>query len=349
MNNVDLEEIFKGKRVVHISDNDLDGVFAQVIFHNINTLADYYPYITTYKSFKDDVCSILEDVNKRGLSLDDVEIVISDINLSVELQAILQNLLGDKFKDIYVIDHHTELLKGQFKGIIDTSVSTTELIYNHIPRIHNEYLQVIVESVTSFDLAKVYDEERYKVGTILSALKSHLFLAPTYFKDGIEYHMYLITMMANAINDLRIDIYNDKKLDIQYKLNSLLIGDNDYTIDDLKKELYIKTFNYNKCLERIEIDHNGNKYIRLDNVIFFRSLANVILDKYPDVKYIIKVKDGIAFSSRDFDVSEIAREIGGDGHRLRSGAKCPKEFLNYKGNSLIRDIIKKQKGAVYEN
>ncbi|WP_372370824.1 DHH family phosphoesterase [Candidatus Uabimicrobium sp. HlEnr_7] len=276
--------------MILVTHNDLDGVGCEIVARC------FYPEITPDKVYHCDY-GIVNETVKNILTETKEKLIVSDVSISEETAI----LIDEKYaKRVLLYDHHQtseEYLKDYSWCVIDQQKSATKIIFD--------------DSCTRKPGCKV---------------PLHL---PAFVYYVNDYDLWLHTLpYATQFNDLFGLLGKRKFVDTmlsRLRKKEALISSNDTLFLDalsVKKEWYFK----NK-IESAVVD--GDRLLivanlhRSDLAGYVRGLKNPPAE-WKDVKYIdmVNVEKGthsLRSYDNEFDVSKIAEQFGGGGHKNAAG------------------------------
>lgn len=285
--------------ISHVADEDgiTPVILANLVFKDIDKLLLEPTEVDS---------NLLENIDKYD------EIHITDLNVSEELAKRIDENPEWK-KKIKIFDHHKSNLglnRYDFITVIDDGEnrkeSGTSIYYNYLLGISdNEILhkQVTKDFVNEVRLIDTYDfktkeDERAKNLDLLFSIlgrENYINYFTKYLEENDEFKYREEEMFLIKLEQDKVDNYIAQKL----------------------KEMF-----------RVKIDNNNVGLVFAER---YRSqLGNKICEKFDDLDYavIISISKSISFRGKDkLDLSVIAKDFGGGGHKNASGAPLPKDLL----------------------
>lgn len=310
---MNLLDLFSGKNVYLVSDNDLDGISCRVIFEYFlkNNLNLYY--ITNTSDRK------MSEFNYNYSKNSDY-IIFSDITPTIELY----NDLISQGKEVYIFDHHKSAY-DELNNIVpnDHYFYTTEkcgckilfdaLTYN------KRFKKCVYQYVELVDIADRFVEE--------SGL----------WKQSRDLHNIMfgyVNWRSNQDDTHKYLSYIQAQLDKFYSSKRFYF--NDYEIDLAIKAEKKERENLLMARKSLSIrqDNSGNKYAYFELNSKGSYVANVLLKEYDNIEYCIfnsiyEENSKVSLRSKNgFDVSTIAVIHGGGGHSAAAGVELPQEVFD---------------------
>ena len=291
------------KKIKMFTHNDLDGVSCGILGK------------VAYKNELIDVenCSY-ENINEKILNfLNDESIweeygfvYITDISVSEEVAERIekenkQSLMLDGQQVFQLIDHHaTALSLNKYEwAIVDISDSATKMLFDYLVKIgmlnDHKYIRAFTNQVNYYDTWKWVELNL----TVPKELNDVLKLIGT--EEFVKYHVDRLTTIQIITPDV-ISEEQSKMVEVFAKKN------NEYIDYKLSK------------VEIIETKHGKAGMVMCDLQEATSMLGNKICNEL-DVSFAVVIYDGgVALRSiGDFDVSKIAKENGGGGHKNAAG------------------------------
>lgn len=309
-------EQFKDKKIYFCGDTDLDGVSSYIVFlYYIADICNDFNYTLT--SERD-----MSEFNESHAKKADI-ILFTDITPTVELY---KHLTEDLHKQVILFDHHIGPRDELLAVVKDNYYFTTEkcgakILLDTLTK-GIRVKKVVYEFIERVDLYDRYVTE--------SAL----------WKDAKDLHnvMYgYVNWFAEEDNNTRYNKFINAQM-------QKLVSDKYFYLTSYEKELALKAEkkekdNLNQALNNIQFrtDNSNNQYGYFECSSKLSIVAMTLLNKYPNIKYIIghstyqecaknDPNGKVSLRCReDFDVSLIAQKHNGNGHKQSSGAKLSLE------------------------
>jgi oligoribonuclease NrnB/cAMP/cGMP phosphodiesterase (DHH superfamily) len=305
------------KKYKIFTDGDLDGVccaiVSNIVFGDENV--DYE--ICGYQNINEKISAYIE--NKEYEMFE--KTYITDISVNKEVAEMINNKCKSKFR---LLDHHKTadfLNTYEWATVIVQNKDNikecgTSLLYQELygkEAYNGNELGNFVEMVRQYDTwewknsKKEFPKQLNDIFGIIGA------------KDFIDYYSH---NYEKSIEEFAIIFPNQFLELLKYKRREI-----DLAISEKLKKVKIigkTTWLRNLLPEKFRSKYflKGNYAITLcDRKDLTSELGSKILDKFPNINYVMLVYDGgIALRSvGDFDVSEIAKKYGGGGHKNAAG------------------------------
>jgi oligoribonuclease NrnB/cAMP/cGMP phosphodiesterase (DHH superfamily) len=281
------------KRVFHFTHSDLDGVACAVV---TKVLLEQKTNVTfcNYDRIDEILTKFLEreDITKEDLLL------ITDICPSKE---VCEKLSKERKRiNVKLVDHHvTKKWASKFVWVVfDTRHCGAFLTARAFSKVGNENLKDFLSSVEAWDLWKTEDKYRER-GENLNTLQAFM---------GLD------EFMKEFSEDLNADL-NKEYLK---KILEFLIKE--------KKRTIKRTISEQLRKNEPKLDAFGNSFKILFASDYISETAHAALEDEDsgDLKYVViidPVKNSCSFRSKDesVDVGEIAKSLGGGGHKTAAG------------------------------
>lgn len=288
-------ELRNTERRILVTHTDLDGVGCAVIY------AKCFPQVEVYFAMPDDVNEVVMDVISNPHN-EGIPVMISDLSVNEDVAAILNNRGKSE-----LIDHHKTALglteKYQW-ALVDISLCATMLMYNVMSNMFNlsDYA----------DFARMVDNyDRWGEGH-----------GPC---DKSADMSRLVWLLGQERFFKRF-----------VAISSLKFSPVEESIIELDKERETKYIKESIDMVSINTDANGHQYGLLAADQYVSMLGSQLLKLIPQIEYVIMInfrEDRAQLRSRgNVDVSELAKQMGGGGHRKAAGFPLKdtvvKTFLN---------------------
>lgn len=318
---------FKGKNIYSIHDNDLDGVSSYIVaILYIQPICHQFLYTLTSK--RD-----MSEFNENNALQSDI-ILFSDITPTIELY---KHLTENLQKEVYIFDHHIgprdELLTVIHKNYyFDNDKCGAKVLLNTITK-GIRIRKCIYEYIEKVDIYDRWITE--------SAL----------WKEAKDLHniMYgYVNWFANEPDNSKYDKFINMQLQKFFTAKYFYFTEYEKQLaQKAEKKEKDNQIQAEKTLD-IRTDNSGNKYAYFECSSKLSLVANNLLKKYIDLKYLAghstfaetakgDVNGKISLRCRDdFDVAVVASLWKGSGHKQASGAELS-----------IDDFKKFRKGKIH--
>jgi len=315
-----LLETFKDKKIIHISDIDLDGISSRI-------LAEYYlrPITAKYSPIlTDNRISIETEIDNKLLDSSDT-IIFTDLTPSSYDN--WKNLV-DKNKEIYIFDHHKsarELLGELPNYYFDLDKCGTKIFYNALlnGKRRKPVIKQFVELVNIYDLWKQDSPDWQKAKALHNTCYGYV--------DWSHYKTTPKTVMFdNFIKAQLVKFQKDSRFIFTYKEQLIIqraLQKEESAYKQAKRSLKIRT------------DTKGNQYAYIECTSKLSLVASRILKELQNkIEYLIgyttynpnNTKVSVR-SHNNFDVAKICTEWGGGGHFNSAG-------IDFKDKIKVNDL-----------
>lgn len=309
---MDLLEQWEGKSIYYVSDSDLDGIAARIVAElYLPEICEFVPLNTAERDMRDFNVEL-----SQGADV----IIFVDITPTKELY----DLLIQNKKEVFIFDHHIsgfEMLGELPNYYFNTEKCGARIFFESITegKRKNRTLVQFIELVDTYDLFKT---------------KSLL------WKNSKDLHniMYSYVNWKNYNYEADTDRYN-KFINCQIKKiqNNKKFYFTPYELSSAKKAEVKEDTSYRQAKKKLQfrVDDSGNNYAYTEMTSKLSFVSRRLLEEYGDkLDYLVAhstwKKDNTKVSLRsitDFDVSIIAEEHGGGGHKQAAGIELEENFF----------------------
>lgn len=272
--------------ISHIKD--IDGVTPVILMNLTNREFDYH-LLDVYE-----VEEFMNEFLEQDLSIYE-HIYITDLTVP---ESIYEKIEKHSHKDKFLIfDHHkTHAYAGNYSYVtLDLNECGTTLFYNYLKTIYNietPALNTYIKSVKNLDLW-LFEQAEDKIAPILDSL------------FGLYGETRYIDEMTKKFQSVK-----EEFILTPFEIELL-------KVEEESKKRYIDKHELRMIKGRLKDISVGIVFAEK-----YRSeLGHELLNRHPeiDVAIVINMNGGISLRSREVDVSELAKEFGGGGHKLASG------------------------------
>jgi oligoribonuclease NrnB/cAMP/cGMP phosphodiesterase (DHH superfamily) len=350
----------------HISHIDTDGYGCQYVASK--AIKDIKFINANYnKSIEDTLNNLFLEFSSMS-NPQEHQILITDINLTMELADKLDNFSKHFNVQITLLDHH-----GTGKDVADKyqwyhlseEVCATKLTYQYFYPILQKNLteeeltnlDFVVETVDKYDLWKENDP-LFLGGKLLNSLILDNKSRFSKLIEG-EMHNYIFHIFdsvgaklgKDSIAKIEKDFYDISKAYLNGKISDDYFYNENYTLDYLYNRFVFETVKDN-IFPIIEFNgHKGHVFSDMYNGLF-QDFSHFYLNEIPDVDFAVHFSDRGQLSFRsigDVDVSAIASTyFGGGGHPNASGASFGERLSNVKVAEAL-SLFEKAKQKILKN
>lgn len=300
-------------------EEDIDGIGSAAIA--IKSIKVRCIYLTGY--FKDEWLLLSKKIEKRCQEKVSIELLITDLNPSVEMiEAINRSLARCEDKRVVWIDHHVwsedALLKARALGYIETYI--------------NRSMTATENVIRYFGLEGVAD---------ISII--------AYLSRDTDYGLFSHPLSEPLTDVIRYSLYrkNDRKFLVKLarKFSKGIIWD--YEIDNIWAEAKMEKEKILEDLRRNAVirDIKGYKalFLTSDPMISSKIAIREAGVKDYDIAFVI-YRNGsitIARGSKNVNCAEIAMKLGGGGHPHIAGAQIDKKVMEADLEEVIKYIAER--------
>lgn len=268
---------------------DLDGSGSEIIVKLI------YPDIETYRvDYNFD-----SDMTYRKIMAEADSIIFTDISISRDTAESLEATRAYG-KELLLLDHHES-----------AKTNLEDLNYPWI-HINMEYSGAL--------LAFLWYKDQLIENLDIVSYNNYGYLAQLVSDYDLWHHQY---PESKKLQFLWSKIGTEQFVARFLQNSSMVLSDEEESfvkesMDALEESYQIAISNMDP-----EEDSYGNKWLLIKNIgVMYSLVADRILKENPDVSYccIMSRKGSLSFRSQYYDVEQIAKALGGGGHRLAAGA-----------------------------
>lgn len=268
---------------------DLDGSGSEIIIKLI------YPDIETYRvDYNFD-----SDMTYRKIMAEADSIIFTDISISRDTAESLEATRAYG-KELLLLDHHES-----------AKTNLEDLNYPWI-HINMEYSGAL--------LAFLWYKDQLIENLDIVSYNNYGYLAQLVSDYDLWHHQY---PESKKLQFLWSKIGTEQFVARFLQNSSMVLSDEEESfvkesMDALEESYQIAISNMDP-----EEDSYGNKWLLIKNIgVMYSLVADRILKENPDVAYccIMSRKGSLSFRSQYYDVEQIAKALGGGGHRLAAGA-----------------------------
>lgn len=341
--------------IYHISHIDLDGFGCQYItskvFKDIKYINANYN-----KSIEDTLSNLFLELSKNP---EEAEILVTDINLPIELSDRLNNFSKQFNIKVTLLDHHSTGIDSASKYDwyhLSEDVCATKLTYQFFydileKKLTPQELQIvddIVEAVNAYDLW-MEDSDVFPRGRLLNTL---ILESRNRFSKLIEgeAHSYLEHIFdgigklfkTHSVAEIEKEFYDISKGYLKDKILNEYFENKNHTLDFLfHRFVYETTKDY--PFPFIEIGGFKGKLFSDMGGGLFQDFSNFFLHE-SDIDFVAHFSDrgSMSFRSKNkVDVAQLAAEyFGGGGHPNAAGASLGERLSNVKVDEALKLIEK---------
>lgn len=351
-------------KIYHLSHTDLDGFGCHVLttmFASDVKGVEVSCYNSNYGNEIDlTMVEMLSEVRNDG-EIDKKKLfLITDLNLTEEQASFIEEETKNLGVELVLLDHHLtgkSVAENREWYHLDETKSGTLLTYQYLSETYqfeNHRAPEFAEYVNTYDMWKEDDKLGFELGKIYSYYINLIktILPPVIDKKDV----YEIT--RNVVSNLGL-LFSDELIwdAVRHEIIILAVSrfpgrEEDDKIRSMQKA--IELLSVNKILEDIEYNGEDKKaeiIPEAEMVIYYSkssissAVMNSLLKERPEFKAIVTVNESGLASLRsvgDYNVSSIAKELGGGGHLNASGCR----FENLNKESPLEDITSRVKDAL---
>ncbi len=332
----------------HISHTDLDGYGCQLIAKKI--FPDGFYFNANYGiEVKTTIDVVLQKVT--SYKNDDIFILISDLNLTLDESKALNRNINNLIKNGYniklqLLDHHATGKPSSLKYdwyFLDTTRSATKIVFDYFSENYLEFLplcdtkfKTLIEAIDDVDIW-CENDPYFEFGKVLLRLISHAneINATMFPKENRAYRLALLKKATQYIEEDKGHILLDDQIHFIKKeyLNLTSYAD---TIDNLTAKYLVYLLEHKK--ENLTIYYKQYKGLLTFSLSNISIPANTFLKAHSDYDFFINIGRRGTVGLRangNIDVSLLASKLAnGGGHPNASGAS----FKNWKEKVRYDDV-----------
>lgn len=287
---------------------DLDGSGSEIIVKLI------YPDIETYRvDYNFD-----SDMTYRKIMAEADSIIFTDISISRDTAESLEATRAYG-KELLLLDHHES-----------AKTNLEDLNYPWI-HINMEYSGAL--------LAFLWYKDQLIENLDIVSYNNYGYLAQLVSDYDLWHHQY---PESKKLQFLWSKIGTEQFVARFLQNSSMVLSDEEESfvkesMDALEESYQIAISNMDP-----EEDSYGNKWLLIKNIgVMYSLVADRILKENPDVSYccIMSRKGSLSFRSQYYDVEQIAKALGGGGHRLASGCRLPDGLIDIVSSVYQREWV----------
>jgi len=310
---------------------DLDGVGCSIILSLVYG-SDLDVEVTNYDRINNDMLSFINGGNIGKYD----KVYITDISVSDEVASKLDGL----HKDVTLIDHHATALDLNKYAWAQVVVNAGDMKYSATSLVRNAYRNKLDEAI--YRISCNTNKDKSVVASHIDNIVELIRRYDTW--DWLNYYdFYEQDDTPKQLNDLMKLMGFDRFLDLcvnRIKRVDNIISDREMFLLDLeddRKRRYIDSKLY-KLVRKYLYGYKAG-IVYADQYV--SELGNSIVENYScDFAMIISMDGTVSLRSKgDIDVSEIAKGLGGGGHKAAAGFPITEKTLQDVTNNVLCGLL----------
>lgn len=334
----------KNLRIYHLSHTDLDGYGAQIVLANTNLKVVARDNTGYGQEILEKAVALIEKMAEPSKSM----LLITDVNLTLEIATALEELRVEKGFKLLVLDHHitgAQVAEKYDWYILENDKCATKITFNYFKKYNTYlYMELFSDIVDAYDLWKE-DNPLFKKGKLLNEVIFGSFKFPKEIKSTqFIFFNYVICQILNLYSrNKNVSHIEEKHL---FNIKRAFVSKQGVDINDVEMTLTDR-YNYLVYKQFTEIpfpivEIGGLRFklfYNVDGGVYqnVSSLFNSNKDGTFDGTISVNKQGLISLRSKgDIDVASIAKKyFNGGGHFNASGGNLPVEAKSFSEEDVL--------------
>ena len=278
-------------------DLQLDGAGSELIVKLI------YPDIETYRvDYNFD-----SDLTYRKIMAEADSIIFTDISVSRNTAEALE-ATRNYGKELLLLDHH-------------------ESARNSLEDLNYPWIHIDIDYSGAL-LAFLWYKDRLSMTLDLASYSNYGYIAQLVSDYDLWHHRY---PESKKLQFLWSKIGTEQFINRFLQNSSMIMSEEEESLIKESMDALEESYQIANANMESEDDAYGNKWLLIKNIGAMYSLvADRILKENPDAAYccIMNRKGSLSFRSQYYNVEQIAKALGGGGHKLASGCSLPNGLID---------------------
>lgn len=337
-------------KIYHLSHTDLDGFGCQVLTKILENESKGVEVSFYNSNYGNEIETTMKDMLREVNNDSDVRrrkiFLITDLNLSESQASFIEYEINVKNKDVELVllDHHISgkpVSEGRVWYNLDVSKSGTLLTYEYLLKEFNfqtEHGEKLSKIIDTYDLWKTEDKTNFNQGKLYSY---YINLVNTMIPSVVN-KKDINNIIRDIVSDVGLNhhdltVWNQTRFKLIAYVRSKFPNEMEEPLSSDSVQNAIEILSVHKILEDIAPENYDTEviensfFIKSHGILIYKTenhissaMMNAVLRRREDIKAFGTInKSGIMSLRSDnrFDVSKLAKELGGGGHVNAAGCQ----------------------------